>query len=112
MDTVRDRIWMYGAVCGAYHTTNYKIPGVNTMDCAAACRKYGLTKAVMDVCVKGPFYPFDAESEKLAFLDELVHCGGGVRVIEAKRDEDAHLGAVVRGRGVHVDLVAHAEDGR
>ena len=72
MDTIRDRIWMYGAVCGAYHTTNYKIPGVNTMDCAAACRKYGVTKAVMDVCVKGPFYPFDAESEKLSFLDELV----------------------------------------
>ena len=72
MSTLREKVWMYGAVCGAYHTINYKLPGVNTMDCAAACRKYGLTKAVMDVCVKGPVYPFDAESEKLAFLDELV----------------------------------------
>lgn len=72
MSTIRERIWMYGAVCGAYHTPHYKLPGVNTMECADACRKYGLTKAVMDVCVKGPVYPFDAESEKLAFLDELV----------------------------------------
>ena len=72
MSTIRERVWMYGAVCGAYHTPHYKLPGVNTLDCAGACRKYGLTKAVMDVCVKGPVYPFDAESEKLAFLDELV----------------------------------------
>ena len=72
MSTVRDQIWMYGAVCNAYHTPRYKLPGENTMDCAEACRKYGLKKAVMDVCVKGPEYPFDAESEKLAFLDELV----------------------------------------
>ena len=72
MSTIRERVWMYGAVCGAYHTPHYKLPGVNTMDCAAACRKYGLTKAVMDVCVKGPVYPFDTESEKLSFLDELV----------------------------------------
>ncbi|MBR4222758.1 MAG: hypothetical protein IKR81_16485 [Victivallales bacterium] len=72
MNIVREQIWMYGAVCGAYHTLRYKLPGENTMDCADACRKYGLKKAVMDVCVKGPVYPFDAESEKLAFLDELV----------------------------------------
>ena len=72
MSTIRERIWMYGAVCGAYHTPHYKLPGINTMTCADACRKYGVTKAVMDVCVKGPVYPFDAESEKLAFLDELV----------------------------------------
>jgi len=72
MSTVRERIWMYGAVCGAYHTPHYRLPGVSTVTCADACRKYGLTKAVMDVCVRGPVYPFDAESEKLAFLDELV----------------------------------------
>ncbi len=72
MSTVKEHIWMYGAVCGAYHTPRYKLPGENTLECADACRKYGLKKAVMDVCVKGPEYPFDAESEKLAFLDELV----------------------------------------
>ena len=72
MSTVREQIWMYGAVCNAYHTPRYKLPGENTMECADACRKYGLKKAVMDVCVKGPEYPFDAESEKLAFLDDLV----------------------------------------
>lgn len=72
MSIVREQIWMYGAVCGAYHTLRYKLPGENTMDCAAACHKYGLKKAVMDVCVKGPAYPFDEESETLAFLDELV----------------------------------------
>ena len=72
MSKVREQIWMYGAVCGAYHNPRYKLPGTNTLDCAAACRRYGLRKAVMDVCVKGPFYPFDEESEKLAFLDELV----------------------------------------
>ncbi len=72
MSTVREHIWMYGAVCNAYHTPRYKLPGENTMECADACRKYGLKKAVMDVCVKGPEYPFNAETEKLAFLDELV----------------------------------------
>ena len=72
MSTIKDKVWMYGAVCGAYHTPHYRLPGVSTIDCATACRRYGLTKAVMDVCVKGPAYPFDAESEKLAFLDELV----------------------------------------
>ena len=45
-------------------------------------------------------------------LDEPVHRGGGVRVVEAERDEHAHLGAVEGGRGVHVDLVAQVEDGR
>ena len=72
MSTIRERVWMYGAVCGAYHTPHYKLPGTSTLECADACRKYGLTKAVMDVCVRGPVYPFDAESEKLSFLDELV----------------------------------------
>ena len=87
MASVRDKIWMYGAVCGAYHkAVHYRLPGVNTVDCAAACRKYGLSRAVMDVCVKGPSYPFDAESEKLSFLDELVWTiipSGGVQ-----RNED------------------------
>ncbi len=86
MATVREKIWMYGAVCGAYHlATHYHLPGVNTVDCAEACRKYGISKAVMDVCVKGPFYPFDAESEKLSFLDELVWTiipSGGVQRYE------------------------------
>lgn len=88
MATVRDKIWMYGAVCGAYHlAAHYNMPGVNTVDCAAACRKYGLSRAVMDVCVKGPYYPFDAESGKLSFLDELVWTiipSGGVQ-----RNEEA-----------------------
>ena len=88
MSTIREKIWMYGAVCGAYHTPHYRLPGeTNPLDCAAACRKYGISKAVMDVCVKGPEYPFDAESEKLSFLDELVWTiipSGGVR-----RNEDA-----------------------
>ena len=72
MDKLRDRIWMYGAVPSAYHVPQYSLPGVNSLDPAEACRRFGLTHAVMDVTIKGPFYPFDEESEKLSFLDELV----------------------------------------
>ena len=72
MDKIRDRIWMYAAVPGAYHTPHYALPGVSTLRPSDACRRLGLTKAVMDVTMKGPEYPFDQCSEELAFLDELV----------------------------------------
>ena len=72
MPKIRDRIYLYAAVPGAYHTPGYALPGVNKMEPAEACRQLGLNKAVMDVTLRGPYYPFDPESEKLSFLDELI----------------------------------------
>ncbi len=72
MTKLRDRIYLYAAVPGAYHTPFYALPGVNKLEPADACRKLGLNKAVMDVTLRGPFYPFDPVSEELSFLDELV----------------------------------------
>lgn len=72
MSTIRDRVWMYAAVPCAYHTPYYALPPGDPPTPAEACRRLGLKRAVMDVCVKGPQYPFDEVSESLVFLDELV----------------------------------------
>ena len=69
MITIRDRIWLYCAVPDAYNTARYALPGVNTVKPWDACRSLGLKKAVMDVTLRGPEYPFDPISEKLSFLD-------------------------------------------
>ena len=82
MITIRDRIWLYCAVPDAYNTARYALPGVNTVKPWDACRSLDLKKAVMDVTLRGPEYPFDPISEKLSFLDELVWTvipSGGVR---------------------------------
>ena len=62
MSTIRDRVWMYAAVPGAYHTPHYALPPGDPPTPAEACRRLGLKRAVMDVCVKGPQYPFDEVS--------------------------------------------------
>ncbi len=94
---LRDKLWLWGQNPGSHHASgHYRLPGVNKMDSAAGCDFFGIRKCYR-VCMKaGPFPPFDAESEKLRHLPEVVWSAVGAGSVERCNEGLGDLPEVLR----------------
>ena len=73
MTKLIDRVWLWGQTPGSHHAvTGYNLPGVNRMDSREGCDYFGIRNCCRVAMGKGPFPPFDSESEQLKDLDKVV----------------------------------------
>ncbi len=82
MDTLRDRLWLWGQTPGSHHAGPYELPGVNRMTPVEGCAFFDIPNCCRVAMGTGPFPPFDEESRQLAHLDRVIWSvigAGGVR---------------------------------
>lgn len=100
MALVKDNIWLWGQNVGVHHVpaqnNPYKLPGVNRMDSVEGCDFFGIDKCCRVAMVDGPFPPFDADSEKMKHLKEVVWSAVGAGGLTQHNDDKSDLDEVLR----------------
>ena len=73
---MEDRLWLWGQDAGSQHAASanksWKLPGVNKMGPAEGAKYLGIKNICRVVMGGVPEPPFDSETEKLAFADNIV----------------------------------------
>ncbi len=109
---LRDRIWLWGQDPGGHHASGvYKLPGVNKMDSKEGCEFFGINRCCRVAMGIGPQPPFDAESEKIAGLREVVWSvigAGGVK--RHSSGDQSDLGEVLRQAEMYPNITGGVLD--
>jgi hypothetical protein len=73
---LRDKFWIWGQDAGSHHRSagnaTWKLPGVNKMEPVEGAEYLGIKNVCRVVMGGTPVPPFDAESEKMRFMSQVV----------------------------------------
>ncbi len=93
----RKKMWLWGQNVGGHHAApQFRLPGVNRMDSAECCREWGIPNCCRVRLGAGPVPPFDAETEKLKDLDEIVWSAVGSVAVRDHNGNCSDLDEVLR----------------
>jgi len=97
MTFLRDHLWLWGQTPGSHHASGvYNLPGVNRMTSAEGCTFFGIKNCCRVAMTAGPFPPFDAESEALRHLDNVVWSIIGAGGVHRNEEHFGDLEEVIR----------------
>lgn len=108
MRKLKDNFWLWGQNVESHHGRDsgngYKLPGVNKMDSAAGCKFFGIDKCCRVAMRSGPFPPFDAESEKIKHLKEVVWSAVGAGSVKQHSNDKSDLPEVLRQAEIYDNI--------
>ena len=97
---LQDRFWLWGQDAGSHHAASanksWKLPGVNKMGPAEGAAYLGIKNVCRVVMGGAPEPPFDAETEKLRFADQVVWSAVGDASSGRYGDNHSDLDEVLR----------------
>lgn len=106
-----DRVWLWGQTPGSHHATaGYNLPGVNRMDSREGCDYFGIRNCCRVAMSKGPFPPFDSESEQLKDLDKVVWSALGAGGVTRNEEQFGDLEEVIRQAKMYPNIVGAVMD--
>lgn len=111
MTKLIDCFWLWGQTPGSHHATEaYHLPGVNRMPPLEGCRFFGLRNCCRVAMTKGPFPPFDGESEAMKDLDRVIWSAIGAGGVHRNEEQFGDLEEVIRQAGKYRNIVGAIMD--
>lgn len=94
MSKLRDRLWLWGQDAGSHYM--YDIPGINRMQPIEGAEYLGIPNMCRVVMGGAPEPPFDAESEKLVSMNQVVWSAVGSSLSARNDNDQSDLEEVLR----------------
>lgn len=111
MTKLIDHFWLWGQTPGSHHVTAaYHLPGVNKMTPLEGCEFFGLRNCCRVAMTRGPFPPFDEESEAMKNLDRVIWSAIGAGGVHRNEEQFGDLEEVLRQAGKYPNIIGAIMD--
>ena len=111
MTKLIDHVWLWGQTPGSHHATaGYHLPGVNKMTPLEGCDFFGIRNCCRVAMTKGPFPPFDGESEAMKDLARVIWSAVGAGGVHRNEEQFGDLEEVLRQAKKYPNIVGAIMD--